>query len=571
MAKHLPPSEQIKACNRRLAALKISRSSWDEHWKEARDNIFPWAGNWLDTDDQNSGEKRNDPITTVGREALQTLAAGMQGGLTPRSERWFSLRLARRDDRQHDPTVNGWLDRCTDLILNILAESNFYHVTAQMYEDLGLFGTSCMYIEDDFNTVVTFRHISVGEYWLADDWKGRADTVFREFQISARALLDEFGEEHCSQAVKNMAETQPDKLVTVIHAVFPREGGRETADNPRDMPWASLYYEAGATDTLLRESGFRKFPFLVCRWQVHGEDVYGHSPAMYALADVKQVRDMLVDVADMVGMIARPPLQGPESLENTEISLDPGSVTLVPRMEGGAMLQPVIGYQADAMRVYQVVQEVENKIRNAFHYQIFMMFDGSESKNMTATEVLERRQVRLTQLGPVLERLQTELFGPLIDRIFDRCAAVGILPEVPEGLPEGDRIDIRYRSALAKASDLGRVTNMQQFYQVIGGMAQMPGVLDNLDMDSMVRTFADYLDVPPELLKGLKDVEQARAEQQKQQEQAAKMQQVQQMAEMANTAASATHSLGSTDMSGGNSALSQLMNSLGGGAFNGRA
>lgn len=555
----------VKHCRRRLAYLKTERSSWDVHWKQVRDQIFPWAGNWLDTDQPNDGKKRNDPIVSTGREALSTLAAGMQGGLTPRNERWFGLRLAREQAEAVQP-VEAWLDLCTSLILDILAKSNFYHVSSQLYEDLGLFGTACMYMEPYYETVLTFRHVSVGEYWLDQNWHGKIDTVYREFTTSARALVDEFGEDAVSVNVRNLAAdpSTEGKAVTVVHAVFPRRDAVEGSKDPRRMKFASVYYEAAGDDCALRVSGFPALPYMVCRWSVHGQDVYGHSPAMYALADVLQAKDMLIDVADMVGMIARPPLQGPESLADVNISIDPGSIVLYPTTMGGnAGLTPILGYQADAMKVYSVVQEVQNAIRSAFHYQTFMLFTGDESKSMTATEILERKQVRLMQLGPVLERLQTELFSPLIEQAFDRAFDVDILPQAPEEAQAGENIDIRYTSALARAADLARVTNISQFLGTIMPMAQLPGVLDNVDFDATVRTLADHLDVPPTILRKKEDVEAMRRQQAEAKAQAQQAMAQQQMAQTADTAAAAAQKMGSVSMDE-NSAYNQLMSALGG-------
>lgn len=560
-------SDLVKECRRRLAYLKSQRTTWDAHWKEVRDHIFPWAGSWLDTDQKDDGRKKADPIVSTGREALGTLAAGMQGGLTPRNERWFGLRLGREGKEADDQPTKQWLDDCTSLILDILAASNFYHVSSQMYEDLGLFGTACLYMEPYYKTVMSFRHVSVGEFWLDQDWHGQVDTVYREFVESAGNLVAEFGEANVSQRVRDMAakpETRGEG-VTVVHAVFPRKDATAGSTDPKLKKFASVYYEAEGADQdkPLRVSGYDALPYMVVRWSVQGGNVYGHSPAMYALADVKQAKDMLVDVADMVGMIARPPLQGPDTLADIPISLDPGSVVFYPAVSGSTGLAPIIGYQADAMKVYQVVQEVQNNIRNAFHFQTFMLFTGDESKSMTATEILERKQVRLMQLGPVLERLQTELLAPIIDSTFDRCFEVGILPDVPETVPQGMPIDIRYTSALARAADLARVTNISQFLSTIMPIAQLPGVLDNVDFDATVRTLADHLDVPPAILRSKEDVETMRRQQAEAQAQAEQAMAMQQTAQTADTAAAAAQKMGSVSMDE-NSAYKQLMTAMGG-------
>lgn len=577
----------IRIVRRRFRKMYSDRTTWDAHWKELRDHVFPWAGNWVsDGENQNDGRKRADPVASVGREALMALSAGMQSGLTPRSERWFGLKLARVPGQEDTPDVRTreWLDDCTNLILDILGASNFYHSCAQIYEDLGLFGTSVVYVEPDFDTVVRFRHLSVGEYWLADDWRGRPDTLIRKFKVSVRNLIAEFGEDHVSKSVLSMKDSAPDHLVMVVHAVLPRKGGNIDSPNPKELPFASIYFEEGASDMdePLRESGYKRFPFLCVRWSVHGEDVYGHSPAMYALADIKQAGVMIDDVMQMVEMVVHPPLQGPDGLDRESMTLDPDSVTIVPGMgRNGGRIEPIININANSPQlVQQAVQTVEDKVRKAFHYDVFMMFTGDESKSMTATEILERKQVRLTQLGPVLERMQTELYGPMIDLIWERCWDVGILPQPPENLDPGEEVKIEYRAALAKASDLSRVTNIQQYLSFIGSVAQVkPEVLELLDGDKLARITAEYLDVPPAILKPKKDVEAAR---QAQQQQAAQQQQLAASQAVADTSQKAAQAYGQfgegsqklsqVDAGDTNSAYVQLMSALmGGGAAQGGA
>ncbi len=552
----------VSAIRRRLIQLKADRTSWDAHWKDLRDHVLPWSGNFADQGERaNDGGKKADPIESAGREALRVMASGMQGGLTPRSVRWFGLK-ARAAATGEAPGVAAWLDSCTQLILDILARSNFYHVQGQVYESLGMSGTAAMYMEDDFDTVVRFKFLSVGEYWIADNWKGEVDTLIRVFQVTARNLVEEFGEENCSVNVQNMAKESPDKYVKVVHAVLPRKNGNRDALNPKAMPFASYYFEESAGDEapLLRESGYRSFPFLVPRWQVRGSDVYGNSPAMDALGDIKMAREMLIDVVGMVNNITHPPLQGPEELRTTGISMDPGTVTYIANMRTGNEIRPILTTEYNVNNVRDVVAWVEEKIRRAFHYDIFMMFAGDDKK-MTATEIMERRQERLTQLGPVLERMQTEIFGPLIDRIFERCADVGILPPMPDSLEAGADIEVEYTSALSQAQNLSRVTNMQQFVGQLGQVAQVkPEVLDLLDEDRLTRRFAEYLNVPPDIVREQQAVaalRQARADQQ-----AAAMQQQQAM-ETAKLATGAAQAAGNIDMDK-NTALSQLMGAMGG-------
>ena len=59
------------------------------------------------------------------------------------------------------------------------------------------------------------------KYYIAEDDKGRIDTVYRKFNLSARALVQKFGNK-VSQDIKVMAEKDPYQEVDILHAVYPR-------------------------------------------------------------------------------------------------------------------------------------------------------------------------------------------------------------------------------------------------------------------------------------------------------------------------------------------------------------
>ena len=97
--------------------------------------------------------------------------------------------------------------------------------------------------------------------------------------------------------------------------------------------------------------------------------------------------------------------------------------------------------------------------------------------------------------------------------MFERCAAAGILPPVPKGLPPGTDIEVEYTSALSQAQNLSRITDMQRFVSQLGQVAQVkPEVLDLLDEDRLTRRFAEYLNVPPDILREREDVDALRRE-----------------------------------------------------------
>lgn len=137
-------------------------------------------------------------------------------------------------------------------------------------------------------------------------------------------------------------------------------------------------------------------------------------------------------------------------------------------------------------------------------------------------------------LGPVTERMQNEVHGPLIDRTFEAIIAAGLVPPPPPEL-QGRELNVEFISLLAQAQREVSGNGMDRFVRRIGEVAAIkPEVLDKLDVDRWADAYADLLGVDPELVvpgERVALVRQARAEQQAEiarQEQAAQQAQTMQ-------------------------------------------
>ena|SRR5437879_2598097 len=100
----------------------------------------------------------------------------------------------------------------------------------------------------------------------------------------------------------------------------------------------------------------------------------------------------------------------------------------------------------------------------------------------------------------------------------------GKLPTMPGSVAQfmdgGGKLDIVYEGPLARAARLSETVAVQRFIQTIGPLAQFqPDVLDNIEMDEVVRFSARNLDVPAQLVRDPAKVKQIRAEKAKLDEQ----------------------------------------------------
>jgi hypothetical protein len=274
---------------RRKTALWTERSSWDSHWRDIAKYLTPRSGRFQ-TSDVNRGEKKHGAvIDSTGARALRTLAAGMMSGMTSPARPWFRLALQDRDLMESAP-VKLWLFETGALMRAVFGASNTYQALHQCYTELGAFGTWADFVQPDFDNVIHHYPMTVGEYALAANDKGVVDTLAREFKMTVGQMVRQFGREACSTAVRNLHDRGIlDAWVDVVHIVEPRASYDRTKRDNLNMPFASCYFEPAQAnwDRYLSESGYKRFPALCPRWEITGNDVYGGSPAMECLGDVK--------------------------------------------------------------------------------------------------------------------------------------------------------------------------------------------------------------------------------------------------------------------------------------------
>ena len=175
-------------------------------------------------------------------------------------------------------------------------------------------------------------------------------------------------------------------------------------------------------------------------------------------------------------------------------------------------------------------------------------------KNMTATEVAQRHEEKLSILGPTLERQDSGLLSPFVDRVFDIAMRNGRFPPPPKEL-QGKDIKVEFTSLLAQAQKAVGTQSIEKTAMFAGNLAQFnPDVLDKVDFDVVLEEYATLSGASPKLLRS--DDETAKIRKQR-----AEAQQQQAMMEQASQAAQAAKNLGQTP-TGEDTALAGLLGQM---------
>jgi hypothetical protein len=532
----------------RWSALELERSSWLDHWKDVSEYLLPRSGRFFHTD-RNKGQKKHNLIyDSTGTRSLRILAAGMMSGVTSPARPWFRLTIPDKALAEYAP-VKVWLDDVATLMREIFAKSNTYRALHSMYEELGAFGTAANFIEDDFDSVIHMHPLTIGEYAISTNGKGQVNTLFRKFDMTVAQLVDQFGYENCSKRVQELYNGHNlEAWIPVVHSVYERNKRDVTKRDAKNMRYASCYFEYGHDETgsqFLREAGYNRFPAICPRWSATGGDVYGNSPGMEALGDLKQLQHEQLRKAQGIDYKSKPPMTAPATAKHRDIDLLPGGVSFVDSTGAGGGLRTAFEVNLDLSHLLADIQDVRTRINQTFYADLFLMIANDQRSNITAREIAERHEEKLLMLGPVLERLHDEMLSPLIDITFDKIVKAGILPTPPQEL-QGMDVSVEFVSMLAQAQRAVGTGAVDRLLGTVGSIAQFkPEVLDKIDGDQIVDAYADMLGVDPSLI--VADDKVAMIRDQRAQQQAA-MQRAAAMPQMAQ----ATKTLSEADTEGKN-------------------
>lgn len=540
-----------------LSDLENERQPYFDHWKELSERLLPTSGKFLNKEKEKGALKYNKIYNNVAFRAIRTLVSGFSTYMTNPSKPWMRHTIQGKGINQSF-AVRTFLEDSAKLMLSIFAQSNVYGVLQTTYNDLVVFGTGAFIVMDDFQDVIRLYPLEIGEYCLGKNSRNEIDRMYRKFDMSVYELVDQFGIEKCSETVQNFYKNKRyTEMVTVVHTISPRKNYDSTKADNLNMPFQSCYFELGAHNGVyLKESGFKRFPVIAPRWGVRANDIYGYSPGMECLGDVKALQHEELRKAQGIDYQTMPTLQIPTNLKGTAIDALPGGNIFVDMSTPSQSVKTAFEVPIQLQYLMQDIAQVEQRINKTFYYDIFMMMSSMEGSPLKAAEVYARQEERLFVLGDVVQRFNHELLKPLIDIVFDRMIDAGLLTDIPEEL-SGQQIEIEFVSVLAQAQKAITTNATDRFVQTMGGIAGFdPGVLDRFNTDAWVDDYSDSLGINPHILRSIEEAGKLRQARQQAQQQQMQTEQLKQQA-------SAAKDLSAANTSGDN-ALSDVINMFSG-------
>lgn len=487
------------ACDlvQRFERMVSQRGPYESLWQEVKELVNPSAKDF--NRQVSPGQTRSDKIYDgTAPQSNVEFAGGLHSYLTSQTERWFFLstwdkRLLRKNN------VLKYLETVSDTIYAYYSKPNsgFNTSSHECYLSDGAFGTSILFQDyDPVEDVVRFRAIPLADCFIEEDFNGLVDTCFRRVKWTARQAIQRFGKGALSDKITKCAEgSQCNQEFMFVHCVYPRTDYDASKMDGPNRPFASYWIDVTHKLTV-EESGYYTNPYHVSRWMKLAGEVYGYSPALSSLPDIRSINKLQEIMLKAAQLAIAPPLQVPSESFLAPINTKPWGLNFFDR-DNDSRIEP-IPLNARPDITDKVMEQVRGQITKAYFVDYIRMQQKKERQ--TAFEIADGRDEMGRLMGPQLGRKMMEMLGPAIARTFDLLNRAGKFPPPPQELL-GARLRVEYTSPAAQAQLTGKAANLGRFIQALVPIGQVdPTVFDVINTTEYASEIALALAVPRSVL-----------------------------------------------------------------------
>ncbi len=498
----------------RHAAARARRTPWEGLWQDCYDHALPGRAGVIDGGPAGSvaagtiaGPPKYDRLFDgTAPDAVDQLAASLLARLTPPWSRWFGLAAGPDIEETDKPRVEALLTGMAGIVQAEFDRSNFTVEVHQCFLDLVTAGTASLALESapvGSPSALRFTAIPLAELVLDEGPDRRLDVTFRHRELSLAELRARWPKARIPRAVTSRAREETDAKWPVLEAVLPASLAapvKSGTGSPTRLPKGGYVYAAivdpdlgdAASAVLLQEATLATSPFLNFRWLKAPGEVWGRSPVMKALPDIKTANKVVELTLKNASIAVAGIWQADDDgvINPANIQLTPG--TIIPKAVGSAGLTPL-----EAPGKFDVSDLVLSDLRKRIRQALLTdQLGPPDSPQMTATEVLERAAETGRVLGAIYGRLQAEFLNPLTRRALAILKKRGLIEDLEV---DGRMVELQYRSPLARDQAKAEVETFGLWARAIREMG--PEGLAAIDTPAAARWMGRTLGVPAHLIR----------------------------------------------------------------------
>ncbi len=459
---------------------KSKHDLWHSLWQDCYDYALPQrgqlSGNYAPANRR--GERLYD---ATALDAVDQLASLLLGNLTPPLTPWFGLKAGIELSEAEAKAITPSLEKTSRLLQAHFDQSNFIVEIHQCFLDLVVAGTASLAFEEAQPgelSAFQFTAIPLSEIILDEGQRGKLDTVFRKISLTLSQILMRYEDADVPVSILQDGNKNPDTKFELIECVIQPTGSHDKSFILFEPDLNHIIYQARVNHS----------PFINFRWMKSPGEIYGRSPVMKTLPDIKTankvVELILKNASISVTGIWQAEDDGVLNLANIE--LVPGAI--IPKAVGSKGLTPLeMPARFDVSQL--VLDDLRNRIRHAL--LIDRLPQMQNTGKITATEITTRSDEMTMLLGATFGRLQVELLNPLIQRAYGILRQRGAIPDLPL---DGRIVAIDHRSPLARAQSSRNVQHALGWVQAANSLGSE--ISSQIDRPALMTYLTDMLGIP---------------------------------------------------------------------------
>lgn len=494
----------------RLDQLKAARVNYEAHWYECYRYGAPerqqcFSSNYV-TDNKAQERQRAELFDSTAADAVQVLVSMIMNGVTPSNAIWFKAQPDGIDDLTELTEGERWLEDVCQFMWRNIHAANFDSESYETITDVVTAGWGVLYtdIDKEAGGGYVFESWHIGNCFIGSTRAdGIIDTIYREHEMTAEAMINTYGEENCHEAVKRIHANNPDSKLRLLHVIQPRKS-KGAGQLNKDMPFASYHIDV-SNKHCMKESGYHEFPCSVPRLRRLPNTVYGNGQMTLALADAKSLNKLIENTMQSAELQI-----GGMWIAEDDGTLNPHTVRIGPR-------KVIVANSIDSMKRlddgtnFVIAEYLINNLQGSIRKKLMAdQLPPIGTQQMTATEIHTRVELIRQMLGPMYGRLQSEYLKSILDRCFGLALRAGVLGQPPQELL-GSNLSFKFVSPLARSQRMEEVMATEQYVASIGQMAAVDQtILDNIDFDAVAVLVGNGRGVPQSIMRTAEEVKELR-------------------------------------------------------------
>ncbi len=321
-------------------------------------------------------QKRKNIYDSTAIIAADQLASCLWSFLCDGSSRWFKI--------HHEELSEEEITKIENEIYQAFDQYGFYNAAHELFRDLVSLG-SAVFVSDGDEHDFSFKALHPLDCVFSFDNKGQIAEVFRSVKTA-------------------------DKDEELIHYVFKNKPSYNSISL---LPWVSVLMDKQKGE-IISQGGYAYCPYNILRFYSSSHSIFGESPAMQVLADIKMLNQMVKTNLTAAQKQIDPPLLAADELSPMGIRTHPGAIIYggIDAMQNKRLIEPLV-MGGNVNIGLEMEEQRRRSIKEAFYYHL----TSSLTQQRSATEVIIDLEDRLRLIHPMINRIFSEFIRPLIAHI----------------------------------------------------------------------------------------------------------------------------------------------------------